>query len=206
MIDISETAELAWWAITGGNPISFPKKTEVELATRQLAAYWGKQQMFEKYKMENQWDSGEGYLLPFYQLLLVNYPADINCKKFDLLALVTPMDLPKGRGLAQVTYQRNNREEKIGKITQMQRLQGETTLAMKLISDYYYSWEGPSIIIRSQCPDDPVKIEFINVYPIVINSTNMDNGLQALIVSKLTERFRGYSPKDMIADQNPIVI
>lgn len=204
-IEISQTAELAWWAITGGNPTSFPKQQEVELAVRQLASYWGKGGMFEKYKLENQWDTGEGYILPFFNLALVPYPPDDFCKKVDISALVTPMDLPKGRGLSKVTYSQNGREWKMGKITQTQRLQRESTLGMKLISDYFYSWEGPSIIVRAQCPDDTVIIPTINIYPIVINSTNMDAGLQGLVISKCTERFRGYSSKDMIADQNPSI-
>lgn len=202
-IEISQTAELAWWAITGGNPTSFPKQQEVELAVRQLASYWAKAGMYDKYKLENQWDSGDGFLLPFFNLSLVAYPPDDFCKKVDISTLVTPMDLPKGRGLSNVTYSQGGREWRMGRLTQIQRLQREMTLGMKMISDYFYSWEGPSIIVRSQCPDDPVIITTINIYPIVANSTNIDAGLQALVISKCTERFRGYAPKDMIADQNP---
>lgn len=206
-ITVSQLAEQIWRSITGGTPQSQPKINEVALAVEQQAAYWGKREMYEKAKEEGQWHTDAGYITPIYGLALSAHPNESFTKIATLP--IRPLDLPKDRGIFKVTYFRTdekgrNHEVELGKLSPYARLKPGGFY--RQFKDYYYTWIGDKILVNAKCNDDKVWISAINVYPVTIDpNTNMDKGLKAIVFSEVTKQFRGYSPKDYAADQNPSI-
>jgi len=203
-INVGRLAEQIWWMLTEGTPGSLPSKREVQLVTEQDANYWGKREMYEKYKLEAQWITHSRYIVPFYGMELIANPEDMYSKMVTMP--FKQMDLPKERGIDRVTYSIGGTGRKTQirmrrlSIRQMDnpgglgRMVGDT--------DYFYTLLGDKIIVKGRCATDPVLINTINAFPVMINDDNMDVALQAIVISEVLKKFRGYSPKDDIADQN----
>jgi len=204
-INVGIVAEQLWWMLTGGTPGSFPKKREIQLAVEEDMNYWGKREMYEKYKLEAQWINNSRYLVPFYDIELVANPNDMYSKMATMP--FKQMDLPKERGIDRVTYSvgvvGRKRQIRMRRLSLRQmdspgglgRMVGET--------DYFYTLLGDKIIVKGRCATDPVLINTLNAFPIIINDENMDEALKAIVISEVLKKFRGYSPKDDIADQSP---
>lgn len=202
-IEVSRLAEQIWRMITTGSPNSQPHKREVELAVQEAAAYWGTREMYDKYKMEAQWVTNQGYIVPFWDVVLEAYPGDDFSKiaKFP----VKPLDLPKDRGLDRVTYTEvikgKRHQRTMGKLTPYQR-EHPGGLFRTLAHDYFYTHEADYVIVSAKCNDEPVDILKVNLFPIIITSANMSDALKYIVISEVTKQYRGYSPKDEAADQN----
>lgn len=202
-IEVSRLAERIWLKVSTGSPNSMPSQREVELDVQNTLAYWAKREMYDKYKLENQWVNNSGYIIPFYGLELVAHDGDSFTKKFELP--VKPIDIPKDRGLVKVTWFETRgtakTEKEMGRLTVLNRLD-PTGFYRTMKSDYFATWIGSDVLVNGKCNDKQPEIDKANAYILQPNTANVDQALEYIVTSEVMKLYRGYSPKDEAADQN----
>ncbi len=185
--------------LTGGAVESVPKLREVELRVRQIASYYAKQDMLEKYKLEQQWHSSANFIVPFYAVKLTQYGGDNFTKEATLPAKV--MNLPKSRGIHMVTYSTDKNPEK--KMTRLQPTDRTKAGFMRAVAnDYFYTWVGKKIFVNTRCLKELPKINEINIYCMISNSENLDEATEYIVISEVLKLFRRPEIKDANPDQS----